>query len=52
VNDVGLHARPVSLLTKLVKDVDCEIGVFKNGIRAQKEAVRAIEDFIWNGCGE
>lgn len=52
VNDAGLHARPVSLLTKLVKNFDCEIGALKNGIRAQKEAVRAIEDFILNGCGE
>jgi len=82
VNEVGLHARPASLLTKLVKDFDCEIDVFKNGIegkryqpksilsimamgamkgdkltfevkgRAEKEAARAIEDFMRNGCGE
>lgn len=82
VNEVGLHARPASLLTKLVKDFDCEIDVIKNGIeskryqpksilsimamgamkgdkltfgikgRAEKEAARAIEDFIRNGCGE
>lgn len=82
VNAVGLHARPASLLTKLIKDFDCDIDVYKNendskryqpksilSIMAmgamkgdkltfevkgkdEKEAARAIEDFIRNGCGE
>lgn len=31
VNDpLGLHARPSSLLTKLVKEFDCHITVYKN----------------------
>lgn len=81
-NPVGLHARPASLLTKLVKGFDCDIEFYKNGNvkkkhqpksiisvmalgavkgdqltfeangKDEKEAIKAIEDFAKNGCGE
>ena len=81
-NEVGLHARPASLLTKLVKGYECDIEFYKNGDASKKhlpksilsvmslgavkgdeltfeangkdeiEAIKAIEEFIKNGCGE
>jgi len=82
VNSVGLHARPASMLTKLVKGFECEIQFYKNGDttkmhqpksilsvlalgavkgdeltfvangKDEKEAIKAIEEFVKNGCGE
>lgn len=82
VNPGGLHARPASLLTKLVKGFECEIELYKNGDTSkkhqpksilsvmalgaikgdnltfeangkdEKEAIKAIEEFVKNGCGE
>jgi phosphocarrier protein len=81
-NPVGLHARPASLLTKLVKGYACDIQFYKNGDETkkhqpksilsvmalgavkgdkltfeadgadEKEAIKAIEEFVNNGCGE
>lgn len=81
-NPVGLHARPASLLTKLVKGFVCDIEFYKNGNdskrhqpksilsvmalgavngdeltfeangKDEKEAIKAIEKFVKNGCGE
>lgn len=81
-NPVGLHARPASLLTKLVKGYECEIELYKNGDSSkkhqpksilsvmalgakngdnltfeangkdEKEAIKAIEEFVKSGCGE
>ncbi|WFR55773.1 HPr family phosphocarrier protein [Anaerocolumna sp. AGMB13025] len=81
-NPVGLHARPASLLTKLVKGYACDIQFFKNGDETkkhqpksilsvmalgavkgdkltfeangadEKEAIKAIEEFVNSGCGE
>ncbi|MGB8456020.1 MAG: HPr family phosphocarrier protein [Anaerocolumna sp.] len=81
-NPVGLHARPASLLTKLVKGFECDIEFYKNGDdnkkhqpksilsvmalgavkgdqltfaangKDEKEAIKAIEEFVKNGCGE
>jgi phosphocarrier protein len=81
-NPIGLHARPASLLTNLVKGYHCNIEFYKNGnaekkhqpksilsIMAlgavqgdrltfeahgvdEKEAIKAIEEFVKNGCGE
>lgn len=82
VNAVGIHARPASLLTKLVKGFECDIEVYKNenenkrhqpksilslmalgavkgdkltfeaNGKDEKTAVKAIEEFVRNGCGE
>ncbi len=82
INPVGLHARPASLLTKLVKNYECNIDMYKNGDSSkkhqpksilsimalgaglgdeltfeangkdEKEAIKAIEEFIKSGCGE
>lgn len=35
-NPVGLHARPASLLTKLVKGYKCDIEFYKNGDDTKK----------------
>lgn len=81
-NSVGLHARPASLLTKLVKNFESDIEFYKIGNETQKhqtksiisvmalgavkgdelifeasgkdekEAIKAIEEFFINGCGE
>lgn len=81
-NPIGLHARPASLLTKLVKNFKCDIEFYKNGNENQRHqpksiisvmamgaakgdkltfeangedeklAIKAIEEFINNGCGE
>lgn len=81
-NPVGLHARPASLLTKLVKGYECDIIFYKNGEdnkkhqpksilsvmalgalkgdkltfeadgKDEKEAIKAIKEFVENGCGE
>jgi phosphocarrier protein len=43
VNDpLGLHARPSSLLTKLVKEFDCHITVYKNEDSARKCNVKNV----------
>lgn len=82
VNEIGLHARPASLLTNLVKGFSCEIEFYKNGNAEKKHqpksilsimalgakkgdqltfiangadeevAIKAIEEFVKNGCGE
>ncbi len=82
VNEVGLHARPASLLTKLVKGYECDIEFYKKGEedrkhqpksilsvmalgavkgdvlifeangKDEKEAIKEIEAFVKNGCGE
>jgi phosphocarrier protein HPr len=81
-NPVGLHARPASQLTKVVKGFECDIEFYKNGDAAkkyqpnsilsvmamgalkgdkltfeangkdEKEALKAIEEFVKSGCGE
>lgn len=81
-NPMGLHARPASQLTNLVKSFKCNLKLYKNGdatkiyqpksiisIMAmgaakgdqltfeadgidEKEAIKAIEEFVINGCGE
>ncbi|MDF2615145.1 MAG: HPr family phosphocarrier protein [Clostridia bacterium] len=81
-NPQGLHARPASLLTKVVKDFKCDLHFYKNGIDTkkyqpksilsvmsvgaakgdqltfvadgsdEKEAIKAIAEFIQSGCGE
>ena len=81
-NQIGLHARPASLLTKLVKGYECDIELYKNGEQSkkhqpksilsvmalgavkgdqltfeangkdEKEAIKAVEEFIKSGCGE
>ncbi len=81
-NAQGMHARPASLLTKLVKDFQSEIYFYKNDIdnkkyqpksilsvmsvgamkgdkltfvaegSDEKEAIKAIKEFIEGGCGE
>ena len=81
-NPVGLHARPASMLTNLVKGYACDIEFYKNGddskkhqpksilsIMAlgvvkgdeltfeangadEKEAIKAIKEFVNSGCGE
>ncbi|MSS11333.1 HPr family phosphocarrier protein [Clostridium sp. WB02_MRS01] len=41
-NPVGLHARPASLLTKLVKGFECEIEFYKNGDVTKKHLTKSI----------
>lgn len=82
LNPEGLHARPASLLTKVVKNFKCDIYFYKNDLDAkkyqpksilsvmsvgavkgdqltfvadgeeEKEAIKAITEFIKSGCGE
>ncbi len=81
-NGEGLHARPASLLTKVVKNFKCNIYFLKNGEEGkkyqpksilsimsvgaikgdqltfvadgedEKEAIKAVTEFIQGGCGE
>lgn len=41
-NEVGLHARPASLLTNLVKKYSCEMEVYKNGNEGKKHQPKSI----------
>ncbi|WMJ89231.1 HPr family phosphocarrier protein [Anaerocolumna sp. MB42-C2] len=41
-NPVGLHARPASLLTKLVKGFECDIEFYKNGDATKKHQPKSI----------
>lgn len=82
INEVGLHARPASLLTNLVKGYSSNIELYKNGNTEKKHqarsilsvmalgakkgdeltilvegpdekvAIKVIEEFVVNGCGE
>lgn len=42
INPVGLHARPASLLTKLLKNYDCNIEFYKNGDDTRKHQTKSI----------
>ena len=41
-NPIGLHARPASLLTKLVKGFECNIEFYKNGDVTRKHQPKSI----------
>jgi len=41
-NPQGLHARPASLLTKVVKDFKCELYFYKNNVDTKKYQPKSI----------
>lgn len=49
INDLGLHARPASLLTKLVKGFDCDIEFYKNDNVKKKHQPKSILSVIASG---
>lgn len=42
VNEIGLHARPASLLTNLTKGYTCDIEFYKNGNEEKKHQPKSI----------
>lgn len=42
VNQIGLHARPASLLTNLAKKFNCDIEFYKNGDDQKKHQPKSI----------
>ncbi len=42
VNEIGIHARPASLLVNLIKGYSCDIEVYKNGNEDNKHQPKSI----------
>lgn len=49
-NEVGIHARPASLLTKIVQKYESEIEVYKNGDEEKKHQPRSILSLMAMGA--
>jgi phosphocarrier protein len=42
INEVGLHARPASLMVNLLKEYTSKIEVYKNGNAEKKQIIKSI----------